>query len=266
MIGNRIEIDDKTSQGKFSNSVNFNDIDSTEIERITREKNFKCIQISKNLPDQALKIIDEILFFRPDLVFRIYGMYKDNPFDLTRLLSLCNIRRLHLDILEKKDYRRFDNLASIYMIPNIEDLYLSVTGNVDINFIKQINNLKSLYLLIGGGKITLDNAYWMNRSFKTLQLGGVATSFIEKGACGLKINKLVLFQSSINSYDFLLNNKICELQLIKCKLKNTSQIVDNEYVQKISIAETDLDKKILSKFKKLEDFYKYPSIYEIDQY
>lgn len=264
MINDRIEVDFRTSNGKFSNAINYSELDAKTINSIVNNKRIKYIQISKNMPDLALERIDKILELRTDLIFRIYGMYKDNPFDLVRLLTMNNIKNIHIDVLEKKGYRRFANLDSITKLSGVKSLYLDVVGDCDINFISKLQGLECLYLFIGQGEVKLDDTFFYNLNINSLHLGGLATHYLNCLSGNNHIKRLVLFQSCLSNYSFLEQSSIEELYIIGCKMNNAYSFPMVNGVKKLVLAEVVYDKQVLSRFNSLETLLEYDSIYEVD--
>lgn len=249
MIKNRIEIDNKTSTNKLSCSFNY--MGKEELFEIVRNNpRLKYIQISKNLPREALMTIDSILEIRPDLIFRIYGMYSDGPFDITRLFEMVNIKNLRLDLLEKPGYSRFINVSQLPKLKTINNLYLDVFGSVDLRFLNGFRDINMLYLLIESGSPQIDLSFWKETTLKNIELGKKAVEYAHliKPKEDRQINKLVLFQSTIEDLYFVQQLSIYELCLINCKIKRQFFPNLNKSVNNLVLANCEYDRDFIDYF------------------
>lgn len=260
MISNRIEIDFRSSNGRFSNSYGYREVDTKFINYVKTNLNIKYIQISKNLPPDALEVIDSILSVRPDLIFRIYGMRENIPFDLTNITCMKNIRRLQIDILEKKNYSRFENLSSISYICSIEELILDIWGNADLSFLGELKNLKRLMIYIESGTPNLCFEMLKNMCLDMLGVGGKAIDLIKKNT-SLSIKRLVIIQGKlVGDIDFDGYN---ELIFVKCNLDMLTT-KSNYTVNKIFFIDSKYKKRFINSFEVLSACNEIDSIYKID--
>lgn len=240
MIKNRIEIDNKTTMNRLSCSYSYMDKEKL-VEVVRNNPDLKYIQLSKNLPEDALTAIDSVLEIRPDLIFRIYGMYNDAPFDLARLSGMSNIRNLRLDMLKKPDYSRFGNIDQLSKLKKISNLYLDIFGNVNMRFLNDLREIDLLYLLIESGSPQIDKSFWEDTTLKNIELGNKAVEYAKliKTKDNDRINRLVLFQTTINDISFINHLKIKELRFINCRIKK----------QAISDAVNSVDNLVLANCK-----------------
>ena len=195
---NHVHIANKSFKNGVMEFIGYKDISPELIEEIVNDKKIKWIQISENLPEQAYQIIDSILERREDLYFRIFHIIGDNTFDisflgsmphLTRvwldghlrenkqavnyeyLCELPNLKGLHLDLFDCRDYSFINNLS-----PKLEELILfadSMSGTVkfDCQWLLQYKELYSLFL----GKKAKKNFECINQisTLKNLSLRGI---------------------------------------------------------------------------------------------
>ena len=260
MIRKAIEIDDHTSNGKFSNSIGYKDINTQVLKNIADDSNLKFVQMSKNLPDQALDAVDEVLTVRPDLIFRIYGMYKDAPFDLSRLLKLKNLQRLYIDFLQKKGYDRFENIDSLSELKSLRAFYADVSGNIDLGFISDFNSLESLYIYLEFGKIVIDQTCFNSELLREVHLGGKAVDYLELIPDNKQLSKLVVFSSKISDYSFVSRLDINELCFVNCTGLNASAVPKNDRIRVLKIVDSQYDDSFVSAFANLQEFKYYRSI------
>lgn len=266
MITDRIELDTFTSTSKFSSSYSYKDVDKKFISEFKENKKIRCIQISKDLPDAALRVADKLLAERPDVVFRLFGMRDKSPFDLARILEMSSLKKLELDILVKSGYQRFVNLQEIAKIEELDTLRLDVFGNVDLGFLQQMTQLKHFYLLIQSGKIRIEDSFWETQCFHSLRLGKKAVPYVYQIKDNSSIQRLVLFQTKLNDYSFLKNIHMKELYLINCVLENTGSIEPNSDIEKLILADCKTDSEFWDKFGNLQEFTGPISLYSLNQH
>src|SRR5665811_632943 len=83
---NHIDIANKSWESGVIKYIGYKDITKDFFEEIVNDLMLKRIQIHEPLPMEAFYLIDKILSRRPDLYFRIYGLYGVKRFDLSCLL------------------------------------------------------------------------------------------------------------------------------------------------------------------------------------
>ena len=260
MIRKAIEIDDRTSIGKFSNSIGYNDVNAQVLKDIADDTKLKFVQMSKNLPDQALAAVDEVLNVRPDLVFRIYGMYKDAPYDLSRTLKLKNLKSLYIDFLQKKGYDRFENIDSLSELKSLRAFYADVSGNIDLGFISEFDSLESLYIYLEFGKIVIDQTCFNSKLLREVHLGGKAIDCLELIPDNKLLSKLVVFNSKISDYSFVSRLNINELCIVNCKGLDSSAVPSNNRIKVLKIVDSKYDDSFVSAFSNLQEFKYYRTI------
>ena len=170
---NHVHIANRSKKNGVMEFIGYNDITPELIEEIVHDERIKWIQISEKLPMQGYRMIDSILERREDLYFRIFHIIDGNTFDisffndmphLTRvwldahlredkhavnyeyLCELPNLKGLHLDLFDCRDYSFINNLS-----PKLEELIMfadSMSGTVkfDCKWLLQYKELQSLYL------------------------------------------------------------------------------------------------------------------------
>lgn len=88
--------------------IGFKDIDYEFVEIIKSENKIKRVQISEALPSEAYQKIDNILAVRPNIKFRIFGLYEYEKFDISFLKKMPHLRHLKIDRNLKTSPNMFD--------------------------------------------------------------------------------------------------------------------------------------------------------------
>lgn len=170
---NPIDIAEKTHhRNKVLSSIGYNDIDRAFLRKLKNEEKIKYVQISGELPSAGYKKIDKILAIRPDITFRIYGLYNYAHFDLSflqrmphlhrpaidchlrdtpdlidfNLLTTLKLKTLKLDAFDLRDYSFIQHLSE-----DLEELLImaDTTGakvNFDCSWLLRYHNLRELWL------------------------------------------------------------------------------------------------------------------------
>lgn len=229
----RIEISDKTWNNNVNDIIDYKTIIGQVFDSICNDYSLEILQVSSDLPNRAFEIIDELLRHRPDLTFRLYGMVKNNPFDLKRLTQMKNIHHISIDVLNKTNYRRFINLEQLKDIPTLESLSLSVYGKESLSFLNRMTGISTLYLFVGAGGTNVNIIDLSILKIKTIELGGKATILLN-GKAPADMRKLVIFNSNI-SFDWIKNyNQVEEICIYNSSLDLSVDAVNNETVETLT--------------------------------
>lgn len=170
---NFVEVAEKTSNpGKVFERYSYKEIDEEFINAVVNDDKIDCIQISKLLPEEAYNVIDSILEKKPELYFRIYGLYDDCKCDISflekmphlnklridchlrscpdmidfNILTRLNLKALHLDAFDLRDYSFLQFLS-----PELEALLINADTmggaiRFDCKWLLRYNSLKNLWL------------------------------------------------------------------------------------------------------------------------
>ena len=169
-----ITISDETkiSHIHYLDVFSYKDIDDNFINQLIEDDRIKTIQVSKALPKEAFFKIDSILARKPELNFRIYNLYYYNRYDISflkdmphlhrltidchlrdwndeidfNILTELNLKRLHLNAFDLKDYSFIQNLSK-----DIEELLILADGmsssvKFDCKWLLQYDKLRTLWL------------------------------------------------------------------------------------------------------------------------
>lgn len=249
---NFITISDKSYKaGAMLEFWGYKDIDDKFINDIVSDEKIKEIQISKELPDEAYEVIDSILAKKPELMFRIYGLYDEKKFDISflermsHLESLCidchlracpekidfniltrlNLKTLHLDAFDLRDYSFMQHLS-----PKLEELVISADTmggaiQFDCKWLLRYTALNTLWL----GKKAKKNIASLAQiqTLKSLSLRGIKLAdfgFLKQ----MELEKLALLYNSNNELEDLGElTSLKELELWRISKLNNIDFISN---------------------------------------
>lgn len=214
---NFIEISNATSKpGTMLERYSYKDIDEEYIDAVVNDEKIKWIQISDSLPNEAYTVIDSILSRKPDLYFRIYGLYADDKFDISFLERMPHLNKLRIDchLRSCPDMIDFNILTKL----DLKALHLDAFDLRDYCFLQSLSeNLKELVINADtmGGAIKFD-CKWLLRynSLKSLWLGKKAKKNIKFIAELPELDSLSLRGIKLSDFDFLKQMNLRELRLL----------------------------------------------------
>lgn len=93
---NHIDISDKTVEKGSFKAIDYREITDELIGSIANDEKIQYIQVSEELPDKAYQVIDKILASRPDMTFRIWGLYGLKHYDISYLHKMAHLRHLFI--------------------------------------------------------------------------------------------------------------------------------------------------------------------------
>lgn len=135
---NYIEIANEHFENGQLKSVGYKEIDDSFIEAVKKNDKLIQIQISQALPEEGYQAIDRILAVRPDLYFRIWGLYGENTFDISFLKRMPHLHKLKIEchLRNKPDMIDFSVLTDL----RLTGLRLYCFDLFDYGFIRNISN------------------------------------------------------------------------------------------------------------------------------
>lgn len=181
-VDRHIHISNMTSLNGILKQIGYMDISNEMINDITSNSKLKLIQISDYLPDDAYKIIDRILFLRPDISFRIFHFLDYDDVDISFLREMPNLRNLQIDCIDfKNNQNRID--FSILEELKLKKLTVSCFDLRNYEFIQNLSEeIESLSIMADtmGSSVKFD-CKWLLRykRLNTLWLGKKAKKNIE---------------------------------------------------------------------------------------
>lgn len=214
---NFIEISQTTSKpGTILERYSYKDIDEEFIAAIVNDEKIKCVQIADALPDEAYTVIDSILARKPELYFRIYGLYDYSKFDISFLKSMSHLSKLRIDchLRAYPDMIDFNILTKL----NLKALHLDAFDLRDYSFLQSLSDgLEELLLNADtmGGAIKFD-CEWLLRykDLRSLWLGKKAKKNIECIAGLPVLESLALRGIKLTDFEFLKQMNLQKLRLL----------------------------------------------------
>lgn len=135
---NYIHITNKSgTPSRFVRNVSYNEITSDFVEKVAIDERITHVQISEALPRAAYQIIDDILAARPDMTFRIFGLYGYSSFDIEFLHDMPHLRHLAIDC----HLRKSPNMIDFTLIKGLklQSLILAAFDLRDYSFLKELS-------------------------------------------------------------------------------------------------------------------------------
>lgn len=225
--GNHIEIANKSVVDGAIRKIGYQEISDKFIEQIVQNQLIKTIQISEAVPSEAFYQIDRILEKRPDICFRIYGLYNEEKLDLLVLRKMKYLTRLWLD-WDMRDCQNVTDFDILCDLSNLKSLQLNLFNLKDYSFIKSLsNNLERLIIhadtLSGGIKF---DCCWLLKYNKlhTLFLGKKAKKNIEKIRYLPNLRKITLQGIKLDDFEFMKELNIESLSIGWCASTNLHQL------------------------------------------
>lgn len=230
----------------------FDDLSFNEANEIKDNQNVKYIQISKEIPQQALKLVNDIILTeRSDIQFRVYGFYGIEC-NLKFLENLTNIVNLSIGEINSISVNNIDALSCI---TNLKSLRICFDELKDISFLANLSpNIINLMLGTGIQNSHLD--FSIIERFQFLE-----TLFIYKINNGYSIlkkmnrlKKLTINSSNIREFTFLKETNINTLSLGMMRNCDCSTLNGNEKINQLELYSLNGldDLSILSELPKLE--------------
>ncbi len=235
-----IDIAKKSWEGHGLKFIGWRHLDPKLMEEIVHNPSIKWIQMGKDLdlPQKAYRKIDEILERRPDIYFRIYGIYGDEPFDLSVLGLMPHLTRVQLDarLTEDRDAINFEYLCELR---NLKGLHLELFDCRDYSFIKNLSSeLEELAIMAetASGGIQFDCG-WLLRyeKLRSLFLGKKARKHLESISGLPTLKKLSLRGIKVADFSFLKELSLESFALLYCGNNDLSGLGDLETLRELEL-------------------------------
>lgn len=233
-----IEIADKTTVFGSLKYYGYKELTEEFIDGVVGNPMVRYIQISKPLPDEAFFAMDRILEKRPDMYFRIYGLYGLKAFDLTCLGLLKHLKHLVLDIHlgERSDMLDCNELCNI---SDLQSLRLNLFDLKDYSFVRSLSTeIRELGIsadTMKGGVIF--DCEWLNRyeKLETLYLGKKARKHIESIAQLPNLKNLTLRGIKLRDFEFLRDRNLISLAIHWCGMNDLSPLRDFTSLRRLEL-------------------------------
>lgn len=237
ITNNFIEISDKTRTGNVLKCFSYEDINESFIQDLTTNDKIKTIQISKELPDQAYRIIDSILERKPELSFRIYDLRYSNQYDISFLETMKHLKNLRIDchLCDWENGFDFNVLTKL----NLHRLYLNAFDLKDYTFVKDLSeSIEELIIFADTmrGSIQFDCKWLLQyKNLHTLWLGKKAKKNIECLSEMKSLKSLSLRGIKLQSFDFLKQLELEKFELLWNSNNDLRELKDLKTLKEIGL-------------------------------
>ena len=224
---NHIDIANKSLENAAIKHIGFRDITGALFEEIANDLNIKRIQIHEPLPKQAFYLIDKILSRRPDMCFRIYGLYGVETFDLSVLREMKCLKKLSIDA----HLRDKPGLLDCNILPDLaglKELNLNLFDLRDYSFMQNMSkDLEKVSISADtmGGSINFDCKWLLRYSrLHTLYLGKKAKKNIEEIKKLPELRDLTISGIKLKDFEFLREKNLESLAIRWCGMPDLSSL------------------------------------------
>lgn len=215
-MNNHIHIANEHLENGILQFYSYKEVDDAFIEAIKSDEKLVQVQIDSALPEEGYQAIDRILAARPDLYFRIFGLYEEQSFDISFLERMPHMHKLWIDC----HLRANPNLIDFSILPKLQltGLWLHCFDLPDYGFIKDLSeDLKELDIQAEtSGKSIRFDCEWLLRFQKlnTLRLGKKAKKHLEVIARLPELKSLSLRGIKLTDFTFLKELQLESLALL----------------------------------------------------
>lgn len=216
-VNNHVEIANKSWTNGVISRIGYADINEQILNDIVNNKKVKWIQISELLPEEAYEKIDEILSLRPDMVFRIYHLLDNDEIDVSFLMGMQHLKRLQIDCIHFKNNPQRINLNVLTKL-NLRSLHIDCFDLKNYEFIQNLSDeLEELSIMADtmGAGVKFD-CLWLLKypNLNTLWLGKKAKKNLEAISQLPKLKSLSLRGMKVADLSFLYHMNLEKLALL----------------------------------------------------
>lgn len=232
-----VEISDETRKNSFLEFFSYEEIDEVFISNIVSNDKIQTIQVSKDLPSKAYQMIDSILERKPELNFRIYGLYYYNQYDISFLKTMPHLNRLIVDC----HLRNWENKIDFNILTklNLKSLYLDAFDLKDYTFVNNLsNNIEELLINADSMNSSIQfDCNWLlqYKNLQTLWLGKKAKKNIENLSEMKSLKSLSLRGIKLANFDFLKDLKLEKFELLWNANNDLKDLVDLKSLKQIGL-------------------------------
>lgn len=205
------------SNGPISR-IGYNDITEDVKKDIAGNQKIHTIQVDRNLPLEAFKIIDEILALREDLEFRIFGLYDGEYFDLDALETMKHLTRLRIDCVRLTDHPNCIEPQKLCKLNGLKSIHIEVFDLMDYGFIQKLDKgieEFSVYIDTMRGTPNFDCKWLLDfPQIHTLFIGKKAKKNFKCIAGLPNLKRLALRGIKIDNFYFLQNTDLEVLRIL----------------------------------------------------
>ena len=236
---NHIHIAEKSFDNGLLKYVGYQDITPEVLDEITHDSRIKMVQIDRQLPQEAYEVIDRILERRPDLYLRIFSIGSTcGPFDLSVLGRMPHLSKVWLEA-----YLRYDknalNAEYLCELPNLRGLHLNLFDCREYDFVNHLTqNLEELVLYADtmGGGIRFDCEWPLQYGqLRNLALGKKARKNLESISRMTELESLSLNGIKVADFAFLRELSLDTFRLLWCGNSDLSGLSGLESLRELEL-------------------------------
>ncbi len=235
---NHINVSEKTETlvGVIQNT-GYRDINSEFVEKVRLDNKIKYVQISTVLPDEAYQKIDSILAARPDMKFRIFGLYGYEKYDISFLKKMPHLRHLIIGchLRNTPDLIDFNLLKEL----KLKSLFLNAFDLKDYGFMQHLDEeIESIGIMADtvSGNIEFDCKWLLKYPFiNELWLGKKANKNIACLAEMKNLKHLTLRGIKIKDFSYLMKMELEKLALLWNGNDDLHELADLKSLKEIEL-------------------------------
>lgn len=235
---NHIHIAEESFENGVMKGFGYNDISSEMLEEIAQDKRIQWVQISEELPSKAYQMIDRIFEKRQDLYFRIFSIYGDKTFDISVLGQMPHCSKVWIDA-HLRENKNAINLEYLCELPNLKGLHLDLFDRRDYTFINNLSpNLEELIIFADtmSGAIQFDCKWLLQyKELHSLYLGKKAKKNLESISRISKLKNLSLRGIKVADFDFLKELHLESFALLWCGNTDLSGLGELESLRELEL-------------------------------
>lgn len=219
-------------------STDYREITEDFISAAVDNKKLKCIQVDEMLPDEAFQKIDRILASRPDIAFRVFGLYGGKFFDWSILKRMPHLQRLQLDA-HLANHPDLVDCSVLCEIPSLRSLHLNLFDLKDYSFIQGLPaEMEDVSIFADGlkGSVIFDCKWLLSYpNIHTLYLGKNAKKNIKEIAKLPNLKRLSLRGIKLSDLDFLRPVGLDSFSLLWCGMNDLSSLAGFDTLKELEL-------------------------------
>ena len=235
---NHIHIAEEAFGNGVMKGFGYNDISSEMLEEIAQDKRIKWVQISEELPEKAYPMIDRIFEKRQDLYFRIFSIYGDKTFDISVLEQMPHLSKVWIDA-HLRENKNAINLEYLCKLPNLKGLHLDLFDRRDYTFTNNLSSdLEELIIFADtmSGAIQFDCKWLLQyKELCSLYLGKKAKKNLEIISRISKLKNLSLRGIKVADFSFLKELHLESFALLWCGNTDLSGLGELESLRELEL-------------------------------
>lgn len=223
-----VSIAAKTWSNGAISQLGYNDITEAVKREISDNQKIHTIQIDRNLPPEAFKVIDELLALRENLEFRIFGLHDGEYFDLDILETMNHLTRLRIDCVRLTNNPNRIEPQKLCKLNGLKSIYIEIFDLMDYGFVQKLDKgieEFSVYIDTMRGTPNFDCKWLLDfPQIHTLFIGKKAKKNFKSIAGLPNLKKLALRGIKIDNFYFLQNTDLEVLRILWASVEDMNSL------------------------------------------